>query len=110
MKWLYRQFSKPTGARGWLAGHIMAARPSNRRRNAWTVGHLDIAEGHRLLEIGFGPGLAIQRIITSIRVGSVVGVDHSQLMVDMASSRNRQAIADWRVRLIKGELVDVDSS
>lgn len=37
MMTLYRQFERPHGAMGALAGFVMSHRPSNRERNRWTV-------------------------------------------------------------------------
>lgn len=49
------QFHRPHGLVGRLAGFVMAHRPSNRQRNLWTVGLLEIAPSHRVLELGSGP-------------------------------------------------------
>ena len=94
---LRKQFQKPTGVLGTLAGVIMAWRPSNRRRNEWAVSLLDIGSHDRVLEIGFGPGYAIASMT---RLSAhIVGVDHSQTMVTMAARRNHDAIMAGRVRL-----------
>ena len=37
-----------------------------------------------MLEIGFGPGLAIQHVACLVPNGHVVGIDHSALMVKLA--------------------------
>jgi ketosteroid isomerase-like protein len=47
-----RQFRRPEGPLGRLAGWIMAARPSNRSRSRATVALLDIGAGDRVLELG----------------------------------------------------------
>ena len=39
---LYGHVRKPTGYLGWVAGWIMAHRPSNVKRNGWTVDLLNI--------------------------------------------------------------------
>ena len=96
------QFGHPRGVIGRLAGAIMAVRPSNRERNLWVVSLLDIQPDDRVLEIGFGPGVAIAAAAAKITIGTVVGVDHSEVMVEQASRRNRAAIAAQRVRLIRG--------
>jgi ubiquinone/menaquinone biosynthesis C-methylase UbiE len=78
----------------------MAHRPSNRRRNSWVVALLDVQPTDRVLEIGFGPGLAIAEL--SRRVGDsghVYGVDHSDVMLRQATRRNAAAIAAGRVSL-----------
>jgi SAM-dependent methyltransferase len=55
-----RQFGKPTGTWGALAGFVMSRRQSNRQRNDWTLDLLDIRPSDRVLELGFGPGLGIR--------------------------------------------------
>jgi ubiquinone/menaquinone biosynthesis C-methylase UbiE len=80
----------------------MATRPSNRERNRRTVELLQIRDGDRVLEIGFGPGLAIEMAARLARNGKVVGVDHSEIMLRQASRRNRAAIAAGRVQLHLG--------
>src|SRR5438132_3059627 len=85
---LVRQFSRPTGVLGRLVGLIMATRPSNLERNMRTVAQVDIQPDDRILEIGFGPGIAIERAAELATRGKVIGVDHSALMLRQASRRN----------------------
>lgn len=96
---LVSQFRQPTGSLGRLAGWIMTRRGSNRERNFWTVSLLDLRPRDRVLEIGFGPGLAIEAAAHRARDGRVVGVDHSEVMWRMASKRNRDEIRAGRVEL-----------
>jgi SAM-dependent methyltransferase len=104
---IVRQFANPHGALGRLAGFIMAHRPSNRERNAWTVELLALAPGHRVLEFGFGPGLALQACARRVKTGYVVGVDRSPAMVARARSRIAAAIARGRAEVRCGTLADV---
>jgi hypothetical protein len=46
---VYRQFHKPTGFLGSVAGWIMANRPSNIERNRWTVDLLKVGETDHVL-------------------------------------------------------------
>jgi SAM-dependent methyltransferase len=96
---LVAQFRRPEGALGHLAGWIMSRRGSNVERNRWTLTLLDVAPEHRVLEIGFGPGLAVAEAARRASRGHVVGVDHSAVMLRQASRRNREAIAAGRVEL-----------
>jgi ubiquinone/menaquinone biosynthesis C-methylase UbiE len=96
---IYRQFAKPEGLPGRIVGWIMATRGSNRRRNLWTVELLALKPTDRVLEIGFGPGLAIAAAARQVPQGKVVGVDHSALMCAQASARNAAFIQDGRVTL-----------
>ncbi len=96
------QFGRPHGALGQLAGLIMAKRPSNIERNLWTLDLLDLKPGDHLLELGFGPGIAIQRAAEIIDEGHIVGVDHSETMLHQASKRNAGAIERGLVQLYLG--------
>ena len=87
-----RQFGKPSGVWGGLAGLIMEYRPSNRTRSLRTVDLLDIQPGDRVLEIGLGPGLAVQKVASLATRGKVVGIDHSESMVRRASRRNAEGL------------------
>jgi SAM-dependent methyltransferase len=95
------QFGRPTGLGGWAAGLLMAHRPSNRRRNAWAVSLLDVQRDDRVLELGFGPGLAIRELGRIAAEGYVCGIDHSELMVRWARRRNadgiRRGVVDLRL-------------
>jgi ubiquinone/menaquinone biosynthesis C-methylase UbiE len=99
---VYRQFHQPTGVLGRLAGWIMATRPSNIERSRWTVNLLKLQPTDHVLEIGFGPGLAIQQVARLVPTGHVVGIDHSALMVKQAGRRNQAAIEAGLVDLKLG--------
>ena len=99
---LVAQFRQPSGILGRLAGWIMATRGSNRERNFWGAELLEVEPGQRVLELGFGPGVAIERLAGAAAPGEVVGVDHSATMLAQASRRNRAAIACGQVRLLLG--------
>jgi ubiquinone/menaquinone biosynthesis C-methylase UbiE len=101
------QFGKPTGFPGVLAGKIMANRSSNRERIDWAISLLEARPSDRVLEIGFGPGIAIQKLSRIVRQGSVWGIDHSEVMVKEASARNRRAIHEGRVKLLTGSVSEM---
>jgi len=96
------QFMRPRGFWGWLAGWEMALRPSNRKRNCWAVGLLEVGPSDRILEIGFGPGLAIRELSRRATRGYVCGIDHSAEMVRQARKRNARAVRAGLVDLRLG--------
>jgi ubiquinone/menaquinone biosynthesis C-methylase UbiE len=96
------QFAKPRGLGGRLAGWEMAIRSSNRDRNRWAVSLLEVHPEHRVLEIGFGPGIAIKELSRHATRGVVCGVDHSEVMRRQAARRNARAIREGRVILQTG--------
>jgi SAM-dependent methyltransferase len=83
--WMISQFGRPRGVGGRVSGWVMAHRGSNRQRNRWVVSLLDVGPDDRVLEIGFGPGVALAELAR--RSGHVHGVDHSDLMVRRARRR-----------------------
>ncbi len=89
----------PRGAAGSVTGWVFAHRPSNRQRNRWVVSLLDVQPADRVLEIGFGPGLAVAELARA-GAGHVYGIDHSGVMLRQASRRNAAAIRAGRVTLI----------
>jgi SAM-dependent methyltransferase len=101
---LVRQFHRPHGLGGRLAGGAMAQRSSNRRRNLWGVSLLDVQPTDRILEIGFGPGIAIHALSELATRGLIYGVDHSEVMVRQAAKRNAAAIRVGRVDLRCGSV------
>jgi SAM-dependent methyltransferase len=101
-RWAGRQFGHPRGFWGRVAGRIMATRPSNLERNRWTVELLDVRPADWVLEIGFGPGVALGWLAERAAQGLVVGVDHSELMLRMAARRNAQAVIAGRMALQLG--------
>src|SRR5262249_7519402 len=70
---IVRQSRPPRGGVGNVAGGVMAHRPSNRQRNCWVASLLEVRPTDRVLEIGFGPGLAIAEL--SRRIGPAGHVD-----------------------------------
>ncbi|MFI6387107.1 class I SAM-dependent methyltransferase [Nonomuraea sp. NPDC050540] len=78
---------------------MFAHRPSNRKRNIWAVSLLDVQPTDRVLEIGFGPGVAIAEFAGRATRGHVFGIDHSQAMVRHAARRNAAAVRAHRVHL-----------
>src|ERR671922_2633733 len=96
------QFMRPRGFVGWLVGWEMALRSSNRKRNVWAVGLLGVEPTDRVLEIGFGPGIAIREPSRRATQGLVCGIDHSAVMVRQATRRNAEAVRAGRVVLRLG--------
>jgi ubiquinone/menaquinone biosynthesis C-methylase UbiE len=104
LRTVVRQFGHPRSIAGWIVGWVMAHRRSNQQRNSWAVALLDVRPTDRVLEIGFGPGLAIAELAHRTTQGRVYGIDHSAVMVQQASRRNYAAIRAHRVALMHGSV------
>ena len=94
------QAHHPQGAAGRVTAWEMAHRPSNRQRSRWAVSLLNVQPADQVLELGFGPGVAIAEL-ARIGAAHVYGVDHSGVMLRQASKRNAAAIRAGRVTLIR---------
>lgn len=101
------QFAKPRGFRGRVAGWLMTLGRGNHRRNAWAIQRLQLQPSDVVLEIGFGPGLAISEMSQVLTKGLIYGVDESQVMVETSSQRNRAAIRAGRVKLYCAAVTDL---
>lgn len=97
---LVGQAHNPTGLGGHVVGWILGRRPSNVRRNRWAVELLEVQPTDRVIELGCGPGVALAALADRATRGLVVGVDQSAVVIGQARRRNRDAIAQGRVRLI----------
>lgn len=102
-----RAFFHPRGLSGSAAGWIMGHRSSNVRRNRWAVDLLDVRPTDQVLEIGFGPGVALAELAERATAGRVVGVDPSPVMLRQARRRNAAAIAAGLVQLHMAPVEDL---
>jgi ubiquinone/menaquinone biosynthesis C-methylase UbiE len=93
---LGRQLGRPSGLLGPLMGPVLDR--SNRQINATAIEVLDVSASDDVLEIGFGGGGAIARLI-ALTDGHVAGVDISDTMLDRAQRRFRREIASGQVDL-----------
>jgi SAM-dependent methyltransferase len=103
------QAHHPRGAAGRVTGWVFAHRPSNRQRNGWVVSLLGVQPASRVLEIGFGPGLAVAALARA-GAGHVYGIDHSGVMLRQASRRNAAAIRAGRVTLIRASVDQIPAA
>src|SRR5215472_8360795 len=97
---LMRAFGRPQGILGRIGGFIMAR--TNREIAARLVEVLDIQPIDTVLEVGFGPGVAIELIAAKLSSGTVAGIDCSEEMMDEASARNAALVESGRVALHVG--------
>ncbi|MFT9597641.1 SAM-dependent methyltransferase [Mesobacillus sp.] len=92
-----KQFEKPRGILGKLAGTIMYF--ENRKINRWSIQKLQVRKNDRILEIGFGPGYGIKTLMSNYRGIEVDGIDLSEKMKNAATKRNKEWIEHGKVHL-----------
>lgn len=97
---LMRMFGRPEGVLGRLGGVIMAR--TNHLAAKEVIGLLDVRDGDKVLDVGFGPGVGIRLLAERVSDGCVAGIDSSREMVAQATARNSDAVAGGRVDLRHG--------
>lgn len=100
-----RQYAHPQGLLGHIAGWRMARQ--HRPENWWTVAILDARTDDNILELGCGPGFAVQQLARTVRRGFIAGVDLSETMVAAACRRNARAVRRGLVQLHCADVVDL---
>lgn len=93
------QYRQPTGLVGRWIGRKMAKQHAP--ENTWTVDLLGLQPTERVIEIGFGPGIAVEQ--AAGRAAFVAGVDFSRAMLASAQRRNAEAVRAGRVDLRHGD-------
>jgi len=99
---LMRAFGRPQGALGRLGGVIMAR--TNADSGAWVADLLEVTANDRVLEVGCGPGVVLQRLAKLAAAGHVAGIDQSRAMVEQARARNATAVQSGLVELRLGSV------
>jgi ubiquinone/menaquinone biosynthesis C-methylase UbiE len=95
------QYRRPSGLLGRWIGRKMAQQ--HVPENEWTVGLLNAQPTDHILEVGFGPGLAVEQLARTVTHGHIAGVDFSRTMVGAARKRNARAVREGRVDLRFGD-------
>ncbi|XVQ07603.1 class I SAM-dependent methyltransferase [Spirillospora sp. CA-255316] len=90
-------FAMPTGLAGRLAGRVMLW--MNRQQDLLDL--LDVREGERVLEVGYGPGGLI-RLLRRTPAALICGVDPSPEMRALALRPHRKETAAGRIDLRLG--------
>lgn len=104
-EFISKQFKEPKGLVGKAAGKVMAI--ENGALYDWTFKELGITSGDTVLEIGFGPGEGLHKLLSSFPKCQAVGYDPSEAMVELAKERNEDSIKSGRLSIKKGTAQDV---
>ena len=102
---IIKQFEKPTGVFGRFVGWSLSFK--NNDRVNWTFEKLQIKPIDILLEVGYGPGVTLKKVANNLTSGFIAGIDHSDIMLEQASRRNKEQIEKGKVKLECGTVWDL---
>lgn len=71
----------------------------NDKQNDWVLSLLKLQPNDKVLEIGYGTGLTIQKASKKIKKGKIYGIDVSKTMLNEASKCNETLIKSGRVEV-----------
>jgi cyclopropane fatty-acyl-phospholipid synthase-like methyltransferase len=100
LNFIGNQFKRPEGLMGRLVSFLM--KRGNLLAYVNLIKELEIRQGDKILEIGYGHGIGIDMICSEHNC-FVTGIDFSELMFKEANERNQQHIADKKVNLNFGD-------
>ncbi len=99
---LAKQFQKPSGILGkYISKKLLKM---NAATNDWVIENCRIKPSDRILELGYGPGYAVEKIAPVLDTGKIYGIDFSKLMYKHASRRNREEIRAGKAELFTGSV------
>jgi len=106
LSFIGNQFKRPEGFGGKVISFMM--KNANKIIYDKVLQILDICQNDRVFEIGYGHGVGIDRIASSIDC-HVTGIDFSELMFLEAQKRNKTHIENKKVDLHFGDFLDYES-
>ena len=101
-RWLAGQLALPRGFGGRIVGRLMNR--WNAAVNRRAVMLLGVEAGDVVLEIGFGGGATLQRLLTTTPAARVTGLEQSATMAAAARARFAGPIAEGRVTIETGDV------
>lgn len=97
------QLARPSGLFGrFVMGRFLNVTTS--AHNQLVLKHLAISPADRVLEVGFGGGALLERILRLAPEGSAIGIEISEEMIANARIRFRTPIAAGRVEIHPGKV------
>jgi len=89
----------PRGFGGWIMGLIMPIAHDSINKLALPL--MDLEPQDDLLDVGCGPGYFIKKHASNVK--SVAGLDFSEVMIKMATRKNRARIEAGTAKFVQGE-------
>ncbi|MGB5894560.1 MAG: methyltransferase domain-containing protein [Ignavibacteriaceae bacterium] len=96
-----KQARKPTGLFGRFIMSTIFDK-GNEDLNSFVYELMSVQPDDQILEIGYGTGKLINKMVQQINSGCIVGVDFSDTMISIAKKKNRKNVDKGKVKLLGG--------
>jgi ubiquinone/menaquinone biosynthesis C-methylase UbiE len=96
-----KQARKPTGLFGRFIMSTIFDK-GNVDLNSFVYELMSVQPDDQILEIGYGTGKLINKMVQQINSGCIVGVDFSDTMISIAKKKNRKNVDKGKVKLLGG--------
>jgi len=73
----------------------------------WTYESIKLNPNDNILEIGYGPGVTFKKVANKLTTGFIAGIDHSEVMFEHATKRNKKFIISKKAALECGTVWDL---
>jgi len=105
MEFIAHQARQPSGRLSGIFAVYMNF--GNNYLNKLAVQALDIQPNDHVLDVGFGGGVALYKILKNIRGGLVAGIDYSPDMVKRGKRKFQKPIASGTMTLVEGNVTSM---
>ena len=102
----YIRGRRPQGFWGRRALSIMNGK-NHAAMPEWVLSELDIKENDTILDVGCGGGANIARLLKRVPKGKVIGLDYSQMALEIAQDLNYHDYVDKRCLLMGGNAMQM---
>lgn len=77
---------------------------SHRTLHEWGLSKMELCDGTDILDVGCGGGTVIARLAKRLPKARIYGLDYSGTSVEYAKKTNKAAVADGRVKIVRGDI------
>lgn len=99
------QLKTPSGFRGRIINRFMNS--VNKKMNVAAVTALQLQPNHKVIDVGFGGGIALDYMTQKVNNGMVVGLEMSKISLTQARHKYRNLIKKGRIKLVNGANVQM---
>ena len=94
--------AKPRGEEG--AKMLLRMNDSHYPVTGWALSFLSFQKSDRVLDIGCGGGAALKRMSGQMESGHLIGVDYSEVSVELSRKMNVEDIASGKMEVLKASV------